>query len=83
MNLLYVGNFNPWTDKNDNELDEALNTFDNVIIGVSKIARSPKKGQPTKILMPEIKHRVKIIYYSKLATLLNKYPDYKYIMFER
>jgi len=81
--LLYVGKFYPWTDKHDNALAEALETFDKVTIAVSMLSDKPKKGQPTKIIDESVKDKVKIIYFKRLSNLLHAKKEYKYIMFER
>lgn len=83
MKLLYVGKFHPWNDKHEDELFDALETFDEVIICVSKLNDKPLKGQPTKILDKDFKSRIKIIYFNKLSKLLLYKKDCKYIMFER
>lgn len=80
--LLYIGKFYPWTDKNEDALFEALQTFDSVRICVMVNGKKIKKGQPTKIVDPNIKGRVKICKFKKLKNLLNVYKDNKYIMFE-
>lgn len=81
--LLYVGKFHPWNDKHEDELFDALETFDEVIICVSKLDRKPLTGQPTKILKSDVRHRIKIVYFNKLSKLLAYKKECKYIMFER
>lgn len=83
--LLYVGKFTPWDDSNEDNLFEALETFDKVTIAVmlDKNQKKPKKGQPTKIVEPDVKERLDIVYYKSLKQLLNQYKHCKYIMFER
>lgn len=81
--LLYVGSFHPWTDEHEDELFDALETFDQVTICVTKKGKSPLVGQPTKILNTECKDRIKIVYFNKLSKLLAVKKDCKYIMFER
>ena len=83
--LLYVGKFLPWNDKHEDELYEALEIFDQVTIGVmlDKGQKKPKKGQPTKILEPEIRDRLTIVYYKSLKSLLKEYKNCKYILFDR
>ena len=81
--LLYVGKFYPWTEKNEDALFEALQTFDTVRICVMVNGKKLKKGQPSKIVDAEIKDRVKICKFKKIKNLLNVYKDSKYIMFER
>lgn len=82
--LIYVGRFYPWTDKHEDELFDALNIFDEVIIAVTKLSKKkPLKGQPSKLLDKKLLKRVKIIYFNKLEPLLAAKKDYKYIMFER
>lgn len=78
--LLYVGKFTPWTDSHDDELYEALQTFDEVKICVQDCEN--KKGQPSKILESELKDRIEIVYFNKLSDLLSE-ENSKYIMFER
>ena len=81
--LLYIGKFYPWTDKNEDALFEALQIFDGVRICVMISGKKLKKGQPTKIIDKDIKDRVSICTFKKLKTLLGVYKDNKYIMFER
>lgn len=81
--LLYVGKFKPWNDAHEDELFEALDTFDEVTICVATGSGKPIMGQPTKILNSVFKDRIKIIHFNKLSNLLHIKSDNKYIMFER
>ena len=83
--LLYIGKFYPWTDKNEDALFEALQIFDSVKICVMTNGKNTrlKKGQPTQVVDKDIKHRVSICKFKKLKNLLGFYKDNKYIMFER
>lgn len=81
--LLYVGNFNKWSDKNEDQLAEALEMFENVTICVSRVSKLPLKGQPTKIVDRSLKDRIKILYFKDLQKLLKEKIECKYIMFER
>lgn len=81
--LLYVGKFNPWNDKHEDELFEALETFDQVTIAVTMLNDTPIKGQPIKVLSKHMKNKIKIVYFRRLSNLLHVKNDIKYIMFER
>lgn len=78
--LLYVGKFSPWNDNHEDELYEALQTFDEVKICVQDSLS--RKGQPTMILDSEMKNRIKIVYFDKLSDFLS-HENTRYIMFER
>lgn len=81
--LLYIGNFYPWKEKNEDELFEALQTFDHVKICVMLKGKKLKKGQPSKTLAGEMKDKISICKFKRMKNLFNVYKDYKYIMFER
>lgn len=80
--LLYIGNFHPWSDKNEKSLQEALEIFDSVKICVRMTTKKLKKGQPTKILDDAIRDRVTICKFKKLKNLFAVYKNNKYLMFE-
>ena len=81
MNLLYVGKFSKWTERNEDEIYEALEKFDKVFVCVqfNKKQWRPLKGQPKKIF----DNRVEIVYFKTMKNLLNELKDCKYILFDR
>lgn len=81
--LIYAGKFHPWSEKNENDLFEALGMFDKIIIAVTKISKKPLRGQPRKLLDSSLEGKVKFVYFNKLSDVLNHFKSYKYIMFER
>lgn len=81
--LLYIGNFYPWKEKNEDELFEALQTFDHVKICVMMKGNKLKKGQPSKILTGDMNSKISLVNFKRMKNLFNLYKDYKYIMFER
>ena len=81
--LLYVGSFHPWSELHEDELFDALETFDEVTICVTKKGPKPIGGQPTRVLNTNVKNRIKILYFNRLSKLLAVKKDHKYIMFER
>jgi len=81
--VIYVGTFHPWSDKNEDDLYEALEMFDKVIIAVNKLSNKPLKGQPSKILETQFNDRIKFVYFDKLKDVLNHFKSNKYVMFDR
>lgn len=81
--LLYIGKFSPWKESNEDDLFDALETFDKVKICVMVSGKKPKKGQPEKILDSTMKGKIQIVKFKKLKNLLNIYKSNRYILFEK
>lgn len=83
MEILYIGKFKTWSDKNEDDVYNALEKFDKVKICVfySKNQMKAKKGQPTKVLQEN--ERISIISFKSMKKLLKDNKDSRYILFER